>query len=91
MPGAERPIGSSVPLQALLYYNAWYSPCFVLLNLILQLYKAIEMPVRATRPVTCIAASALHCPVRARLKPERLRCLVGTNACACYLLLYVGL
>jgi len=36
---ADKPIRSSVPLQMLLYYNSFFSPCFFLLSLAIFFYK----------------------------------------------------
>lgn len=47
MGGAEKS-KSSVPLQMLLYYNAYYSPCYVLLSLLIFIYKGERL--RRPRP-----------------------------------------
>ena len=46
--GAEKS-KSSVPLQMLLYYNAYYSPCYVLLSLLIFIYKGERL--RRPRPL----------------------------------------
>ena len=52
MGGAEKS-KSSVPLQMLLYYNAYYSPCYVLLSLLIFIYKGEPPP-----PATAARSSA---------------------------------